>query len=78
MTESNSPSNFYVAISAEADEPDLVADIVFAGQQIADIRLVEGSWLVTLYDPFGAEGYRVPLDGLRDALDDAANRLKGQ
>jgi hypothetical protein len=77
MTDENDPERFYVAIAAEADEPDLVADIVFAGQQVADVRLIDGSWIVTLYDPFGAEGYRLPLEGLRDALEDAAKRLKG-
>lgn len=77
MTEHESRGVFYVAVAAEADESDLVADIVFDGRQVADVRRVDGNWLVTLYDPVGAEGYSLPLDGLREALDDAANRLKG-
>ena len=76
MTEPSGGEGFYVSVSAEADEPDLVADIIFAGQQVADVRLGDAGWTVTIYDPFGAEGFRLPLDGLRAALADAAARLK--
>jgi hypothetical protein len=65
----------YVAVAAEADEHDLVADLVFRGQQVADIRRQEAQWVVTLYDPLGVEGFRVPLTALRAALEDAATRL---
>jgi hypothetical protein len=76
MTEPDGDDTFYVAIVAEADEPELVADIVFAGNQVADVRLIDGGWTVTFYDPFGAEGFRFPLDGLRAALTEAAERLR--
>jgi hypothetical protein len=75
MTEPSGTESFYISVAAEADQPDLVADIVFAGQQVADVRLVEGVWTVTLYDPRGSEGFKLPLDGLRSALREAAERL---
>lgn len=78
MTGSFEVGPFYVSVSAEADEQDLVADIVYLGQQVADVRRVEESWTVTLYDPFGAEGFSLPLEGLRTALDDAAQRLRAR
>lgn len=76
MTESRETESFYVSVAAEADEPDLIADIVFAGQQVADVRLVEDVWTVTLYDRQGSEGFKLPLDGLLGALQEAADRLR--
>ncbi len=75
MTGPDAPDGFYVAVAAEADEPELVADIVYGGHQVAAVRSVAGEWVVTLYDPFGVEGFSFPLDGLRRALEDAAVRL---
>ena len=76
MTESSGTGSFYVSVAAEVDQPDIVADIVFAGRQVADVRLVEGVWTVTLYDPRGSEGFKLPLDGLCNALREAAVRLR--
>ena len=76
MTDPSGTESFYVSVAAEADEPDLVADIAFAGKQVADVRLVDGAWTVTLYDPSGSEGFKLPLDGLHAALRDAAERLE--
>ena len=56
MTEPSGTEYFYVSVAAEVDEPDLVADIVFAGRQVAAVRRVAGVWTVTLYDPSGSEG----------------------
>jgi hypothetical protein len=75
MAEADSDDAFYVSVAAESDEPDLVADIVFSGNQVADVRRVDGTWTVTLYDGFGVEGFRLPLHGLLAALSDAAERL---
>ena len=75
MTEPSGTDSFYVSVAAEADEPDLVADVVFAGRQVAAVRRVDGVWTVTLYDPSGSEGFKLPFDGLRTALREAAERL---
>jgi hypothetical protein len=76
----NDPASetFYVAVLAAADEADLIADIVFAGQQVADVSRIDGCWTVTLYDPSGAEGFKLPLVELRAALRDAARRLQAE
>lgn len=75
VDDAGSRTSFYVSVAAEANEPDLVADVVFSGRQVADVRRVDGSWTVTLYDPFGHAGFRLPLDGLIAALGNAAERL---
>jgi hypothetical protein len=75
VTEPSGTESFYVSIAAEAGEADLVADIVFAGRQVAAVRRVAGVGTVTLYDPAGSEGFELPLDTLRAALREAAERL---
>jgi hypothetical protein len=75
MNQDEISNGFYVAIAAEVDEEDLVADIVFAGQQVADVRRLDQVWTVTLYTESGADEIRLPLDGFLAALRQAAERL---
>jgi hypothetical protein len=76
MTGSADGRPFYVSVLAAVDEDDLIADIVFAGRQVADVRIVAGKGVVTLYNSAGAEGSGMPLDGFRAALDEAVDRLQ--
>lgn len=78
MTERGYGGEFYVAVAGESGEPDLVADIVFSGSQVADVRRVAGTWIVTLYDASGSDGFRLPLDGFLAALRDASERLRAK
>jgi hypothetical protein len=55
-------AEFYVAVAAEVDEGQLVADIAYAGEEVASVRNVGGTWMVTLYVPVGADRADVPLD----------------
>lgn len=74
MTGEPARREFYVAIAAEADEDDLVADIVYDGDQVASAARVDDEWVLTIYA--GASRERsVPLAGMLRALQEAAERL---
>lgn len=74
MTGANK-SGFYVAIAAEADQNDLVADIVYGGDHVASATRVDGEWVLIVYD-IGGEGRRqLPLAGILGAVQEAAERL---
>jgi hypothetical protein len=75
MNAPNLPDRFYIAVAAEADEDDLVADIVYDGQQIADVRRVGGRWEVTFYCP-ASDRLRLPADEFVAVMQDALRRLQ--
>ncbi len=67
---------FYVDISLEGGEDDLVADIGYRGDHIASAKRVSDEWVLTIYDHGGAGERHVPLDGMIRALQEASERLE--
>lgn len=73
MTTTSDDQRFYIAILASPDESGLIADIVYAGQQVADVRLINGTCTVSLY---GDAGLSLPLEQFCSALKSAADRIR--
>lgn len=69
-------TGFEVTVSGEANEDELIADVMYRGRGVADVRFVDERWVVTLYVPPGSDRLAVPLQGFRAALDDACRRLE--
>lgn len=78
MTQPRPPQEFYVAISLEADQPEPIADIVFGGQGIGDVRMIEGEWKITIYAGNGTPACQLPFGGFLDALIEANLRIRPQ
>lgn len=69
-------SEFEVTISGEVNEEELIADIIHRGRGVADVRHVEGRWVVTLYPPPGSDRLALPFEGFLEALSEARRRLE--
>jgi hypothetical protein len=66
---------FYVAVAAEVDEDDLIADVVFEGVGIASVHRRGDALSATFYVSSGRPSLTVPLEGLLVALNEARRRL---
>lgn len=55
-------TEFEVTVSGEVDEDELIADVIYRGRGVADVRHVEDRWVVTLYLPrqFGSICTSIP------------------
>lgn len=66
--------HFEVVVALEVDEDVPVADVLFRGTQVADVRKIAGEYRCNLYSVAGEDG-AVPLDALVEALDRAKSSL---
>jgi hypothetical protein len=66
---------FEVLVALEADEDVAVADVVFGGVQVADVRKTAGEYRCNLYAVTATEG-AVPVDALIEALNRAKQSLE--
>lgn len=69
-------TEFEVTVSGEVDEDELIADVIYRGRGVADVRHVEGRWVVTLYLPPSSDRFALPFLGLLRALAEARERLE--
>jgi hypothetical protein len=74
MTGAREPG-FYVAIAAEADRDDLVADIVYHGDHVARAMRVDGELVLSIYDVGGDGRRQLQLVGVLGAVQEVAERL---
>jgi hypothetical protein len=71
----NPDKRFYVAVAGEPDSDELIADVVFEGEQVADVRRAGDAFVVTLYAPLASNSLTMPLLDFVAALNDAQQRL---
>lgn len=69
-------NEFEVTVSAEVDEDELIADVIYRGCGVADVRHVEGSWVVTVYVPASSDRVTFPFQGFLASLEEARARLE--
>jgi hypothetical protein len=65
---------FEVLVALEADEDLPIADVLFRGAQVADVRKVAGEYRCNLYAVTDKDG-AVPVDALVEALARAKRSL---
>jgi hypothetical protein len=68
-------ARIYVAIAAEADADDLVADIVLEGEHVASVERAGDRWELVIYMAKDAHEARLPLADTLAALDEVTERL---
>lgn len=69
-------TEFEVTVSGEVDEDELIADVIYRGRGVADVRHVEDRWVVTLYLPPSSDRFALPFQGFLQALAEARERLE--
>jgi hypothetical protein len=68
-------SEFEVTVSGEVDQDELIADVIYRGRGVADVRYVDEQWLITLYVPPGSDRRELPFQAFLRALEEAHERL---